>query len=301
MESDDATPLNFDEWNGDCTLWQHAICGSAAGVMEHTLLFPLDTLKTRLQCGWCNQERKTIASVLERGFGACSLSPPQTRIYGQLYRGCNIMAVGCIPAHVLYFTAYEVLKKVVNVPMAGAIATVCHDAILTPADVIKQRLQVGSYRNSFHCVAQIMRYEGIKSFYRSLPVALFMNMPYNAVLVGINDFLLNRHPGGANNRSIRTYFLYAGIGGAVAGAITNPIDVIKTHMQTQQCYRKDKDPSRPVYTNPANTALALYREYGFRIFWRGTVTRMCICLPAAAISWGTYSTLKNAFRNFNNG
>ncbi|CDR94061.1 Mitochondrial carrier protein, putative [Babesia bigemina] len=355
MESDDGSPLLYEEWNGrsqqgltalpgDCKLWQHALCGSAAGVMEHLLLFPIDTLKTRLQCGWCKPRWaarvETPTAALESKRNVCSMSTTKSRFYQNLFRGCSAMAVGCIPAHVFYFTMYEALKKSGNAPIAGACATLCHDVVLTPADVIKQRLQLGLYRGSWHCLKHVVTHEGIQSLFRSLSVTLFMNVPYHTILVSVNDFLLRTHPGGRDRCGIATYFLYAGerpvscvqittkhtrvcdgarlrlscIGGAVAGALTNPLDVIKTRLQTQGCYLEAEAASKTRYKvgeaylahvtwgqNPIDTARAIYRQHGFRVFWRGTGTRMMLCVPAAAISWGTYATLKNIFSRLNNG
>lgn len=42
---------------------------------------------------------------------------------------------------------------------SGVLATLSHDAIMTPMDTIKQRLQLGYYRGIRHCVQQMIRYE----------------------------------------------------------------------------------------------------------------------------------------------
>lgn len=60
----------------------------------------------------------------------------------------------CRPAHAVHFAVYEAAKKglgetvaetsFLGAAVAGATATVVSDACMTPFDVIKQRLQVGS-------------------------------------------------------------------------------------------------------------------------------------------------------------
>lgn len=60
----------------------------------------------------------------------------------------------CRPSHALYFAAYEASKEafggnepgyqVVATGAAGIIATLVNDTIMTPVDVVKQRLQVGT-------------------------------------------------------------------------------------------------------------------------------------------------------------
>ena len=120
------------------------------------------------------------------------------------------MFTGCIPAHALYFTVYESCKINfgVNKPghhpaqaaMAGAIATICHDAIMTPMDVLKQRLQLGYYNNLSHCFSSIYKKEGLRAFYLSFPTTLVMNIPYGCVMVASNESLKNiLNPSGEYN------------------------------------------------------------------------------------------------------
>ena len=51
---------------------------------------------------------------------------------------------------------------------AGVAATVVNDAVMVPADVIKQRLQVsqGQYKGVLDCITQTWRHEGMTGFYR---------------------------------------------------------------------------------------------------------------------------------------
>lgn len=298
MESDASATLNYEEWQGDCKFWQHAVCGSAAGVMEHLALFPLDTMKTRLQCGWYHCRKLASTPALDSSCLATS-AKPKSQLYQNLFRGCGVIAVGCIPAHVMYFSVYEAMKKTNSVGLAGAMATLCHDVILTPADVIKQRLQLGTYKSPLKCIYHVIRNEGFRSLYRSLSVTLFMNVPYHALLVTVNEGLIRMFPAREGRSSIYGYFLYAGIGGAIAGALTNPIDVIKTRLQTQECHMNGPSPCKPIYKNPIEAVTMVYRKEGFRGFWKGTGTRVGICVPAAAICWGTYATLKSLMVRFN--
>lgn len=46
--------------------------------------------------------------------------------------------------------------------VAGAAATVFHDAIMTPMDVIKQRLQLGYHKGMMDCVMTVRRTEGVQ-------------------------------------------------------------------------------------------------------------------------------------------
>ena len=67
-------------------------------------------------------------------------SKPDTTSVFRLWRGVHTMFVGCVPAHALYFSSYEVMKKQFGAdqpghhPAAaaatGAISTFFHDSIM---------------------------------------------------------------------------------------------------------------------------------------------------------------------------
>ena len=49
MGDEPAIDEDWEEWDrAKDAFWVHAAAGSAAGVMEHTLIFPVDTFKVRL-------------------------------------------------------------------------------------------------------------------------------------------------------------------------------------------------------------------------------------------------------------
>lgn len=65
----------------------------------------------------------------------------------KFWRGFSVIASGCPIAHSAYFSIYELSKKFLGVTnekvspllfaLTGACASVSHDAIITPFDVVK--------------------------------------------------------------------------------------------------------------------------------------------------------------------
>eukprot|EP00964_Phaeocystis_antarctica_P064144 scaffold38562_cov63-Phaeocystis_antarctica.AAC.1 len=91
-----AEPVNFDvdEWDPQRgAFWQHAVAGSAAGLAEHSVMFPVDTMKTHMQVN-----AATRASLLEM---------VQAQGVPRMWRGVQTMLTGCIPAHAAYFSIFE--------------------------------------------------------------------------------------------------------------------------------------------------------------------------------------------------
>lgn len=123
----------------------HALAGSIAGICEHTAMFPLDTVKTRLQKIKGNTNHNGTWHTLKNIYYNES---PRT-----LFRGIGAVASGAGPAHAVYFSAYEHSKVVLGIAdnpsahpaataCAGIVATLCHEATMNPVEVVKQRMQM---------------------------------------------------------------------------------------------------------------------------------------------------------------
>jgi len=322
---EDAAGWDVDEWDPSRgSFAQHAVAGSIAGMAEHSMMFPIDTIKTLMQ---------TRPVGLAGGSSSAVVVVSQLwSVHGvaRFWRGVQTMFTGCVPAHGAYFTIYETAKPALSrmlttnshrgnnalgsgqyggaLAAGGAVAlgTVAHDVIMTPMDVCKQRLQLGLYHNRmFDCACAIMRQEGLRAFVLSYPTTLLMNMPYALVMGSVNESLRHAmHPDGAYTLSA---YLLAGAGaGAAAAAFTNPLDVVKTRLQTQHlaCMLPSAAapphesaracPSAPlVYRGLAHTVSAIWQQEGLRGFFRGIGPRMLIHAPSVAICWSTYETIKH--------
>lgn len=77
--------------------------------------------------------------------------------------------------------------------MSAVTATLIHDAISNPTEVIKQRLQMyGSpYKSVIQCARGIYQTEGMKAFYRSYMTQLVMNLPNQALHFSTYEFFQN--------------------------------------------------------------------------------------------------------------
>lgn len=81
----------------------HLLAGSVAGLAEHCLMFPFDSVKTRLQslCP-CPETRCPTA------MHSLLLMVKREGLL-RLLKGVNAVVFGTIPAHALYYTVYEKL------------------------------------------------------------------------------------------------------------------------------------------------------------------------------------------------
>ncbi|CAI5734011.1 unnamed protein product [Hyaloperonospora brassicae] len=230
---------DWEEWTPEKgSFVHHMVAGSAAGVAEHVSIFPIDTVKTHMQCQRCTAIGQPL--VLTATQTARQLVAEEGPL--RLFRGVSTMLGASLPAHAVYFSVFEAAKKALNAdtntltPMAsglaGVVATVCHDSIMTPMDVVKQRLQLGYYRGVADCFQTVMKHEGLRALYISFPTTLLMNLPYSMIMVSANEtFKKILNPSGEMN--VSAYIASGAAAGALAGGLTNPLDVAKTRLQTQ--------------------------------------------------------------------
>lgn len=228
--------------------WQFMVAGSIAGSVEHMAMFPVDTVKTHMQAlGSCPIKsvgvREALRSIL-RSEGPIGL-----------YRGIGAMGLGAGPAHAVYFSIYEICKEFFsggnpNNPAAhavsGVFATVASDAVFTPMDMVKQRLQLTNspYKGVWDCMKRVLREDGFRAFYASYRTTVLMNAPFTAVHFATYEAakrgLMEISPESVNDERLVVHATAGAAAGALASAVTTPLDVVKTQLQCQvrsfMCY-----------------------------------------------------------------
>lgn len=301
----DSDPLDWEEWDPyDVPFWKHALAGSMAGIMEHVAIYPVDTVKTRMQAA--------PTSLTSIRLGALDTASHIIKTDGMsgLFRGCMAISVGCIPAHIGLFGTYELTKAALlsknkheplRAAFCGAAATIVHDSIIVPLDVVKQRMQLGYYSSVSDCIRRVTQTEGTFAFFRSLPSTLLMECPFYAVLVASNESLKIKmkisHD--VEKTGVGWHFLTAGMSGVLASMVTQPLDCVKTRLQTQELLKYNGNMGKRElglckYLGLTDTVVTMLREEGISAFWRGTLPRMVFAAPSAAMCWGTYEAVKSA-------
>ncbi|KAI4353448.1 hypothetical protein L6164_002397 [Bauhinia variegata] len=313
MAATEATPKFRTEFHPELSVsgpthdglhfWQYMIAGSIAGLVEHMAMFPVDTLKTRMQVlsGSCSVQpigvRQALGSILKLE-GAAGL-----------YRGIGAMGLGAGPAHAVYFSVYEFCKEALSGgdpnnsaahAVSGVCATLTSDAVFTPMDMVKQRLQLkGSpYRGVVDCVRRVLMEEGMGAFYASYRTTVVMNAPFTAVQFAtyeaVKRALMEVSPESAEEERLVVHATAGAAAGALAAAVTTPLDVVKTQLQCQGVCGCDKFSS----SSTGHVIQTVIRKDGYRGLMRGYVPRVLFHAPAAAICWSTYEASKSFFQKF---
>ncbi|XP_075986873.1 mitochondrial iron transporter mitoferrin isoform X2 [Anticarsia gemmatalis] len=283
--------MNFEDYESLPTQNSvtHMTAGAIAGVMEHCIMYPLDSVKTRMQ-SLRSAHNSTITETFRHMVQREGLLRP--------IRGMSAVVLGAGPAHACFFATYEHCKHTLSHytrhrhdhiihGLSGCIASLVHDAVSNPAEVVKQRLQMlnSPYRGVWECARHVYRSEGARAFYRSYGTQVAMNVPFQALHFVTYEWCQSAlNPARAYDP--RAHALSGACAGALAAAATTPLDVCKTVLNTQE------GPARAERLLDAGRHVL--RASGPLGFFRGVQARVLYQMPAAAICWLTYETFKHA-------
>lgn len=248
----------------------HLIAGALAGIMEHSLMYPVDNIKTRIQAAH-HSAHPHHSSNLNQSLINSVKRISSTEGLKSLWKGISAVILGAGPAHAVYFGVYEFFKTnlidthnspssdyaspylnhgifntdfayYAKIAMAGGLATAASEALMNPFDTIKQRMQLNSslkntkaynanYSTIFTTTRHIYAKEGIKSFYYSYPTTLLMTVPFHSTNFLVYETMTKLlNPN--NNYNPLVHCVSGGLAGGLASAITTPFDCVKTVLQT---------------------------------------------------------------------
>ncbi|KAF7294464.1 hypothetical protein MKEN_01438900 [Mycena kentingensis (nom. inval.)] len=274
------------------------LAGALAGISEHAVMYPVDSIKTRMQVF------SASPVAIYSGVGNAVARISSTEGLRTLWRGVSSVVLGAGPAHAVHFGTLEAVKElagnmgaqeVVATAMAGASATIAADALMNPFDVIKQRMQVhkSEFRSVFTCARTVFRNEGLAAFYVSYPTTLAISIPFNAIQFTVYEQVKNlMNP--RREYSPASHIVAGGVAGGVAAAITTPLDVAKTILQTRGTAHDEE--LRNV--RGMGDALRVIRaREGWKGYVRGLTPRVLTTVPSAALCWVSYEFFKMAIRS----
>lgn len=195
------------------------VAGAIAGTTVDVVLFPLDTLKTRLQS--------------QQGF-------LKAGGFKKIYSGIASAALGSAPTSALFFCTYEGVKQVIGpvmpslmTPLVHSVAAACGEvaacSVRVPVEVVKQRTQANHGTSSWRTFKNVLTVEGIRGFYRGYFTTVAREIPFSFIQFPLWEFLKNMF---ANPDSLLTWqaALCGAISGGIAGGLTTPLDVAKTRI-----------------------------------------------------------------------
>ncbi|XP_049743391.1 electrogenic aspartate/glutamate antiporter SLC25A12, mitochondrial isoform X4 [Elephas maximus indicus] len=185
----------FIRRDGSIPLLAEILAGGCAGGSQVIFTNPLEIVKIRLQvAGEITTGPRVSAVNVLRDLG----------LFG-LYKGAKACFLRDIPFSAIYFPVYAHCKLLLadenghvgglNLLAAGAMAGVPAASLVTPADVIKTRLQVAAragqttYSGVIDCFRKILREEGLSAFWKGTAARVFRSSPQFGVTLVTYELL----------------------------------------------------------------------------------------------------------------
>lgn len=282
------------------------LAGGIAGTTVDLTLFPLDTLKTRLQSA--------------QGFFAAGG-------FRGIYRGVGSAALGSAPGAALFFCTYEATKShaaelrrtalgsgssdgsilpgestreegvAIDHMAAASLGEIAACAVRVPTEVIKQRAQAGHHGgSSLSSLTAILNQRatigltGIwRELYRGWGITILREVPFTIIQFPIWESL-KRYGRRRQHLDIRRgedvgvveSALYGSMAGAVAAGITTPLDVLKTRVMLSS-----------QRTGLGEIVVSILRQHGVRPFFAGIGPRVAWISVGGAVFLGSYQWAVN--------
>nr|KAF6311200.1 solute carrier family 25 member 26 [Myotis myotis] len=197
------------------------VAGGVAGVSVDLILFPLDTIKTRLQS--------------PQGFNKAG------GFHG-IYAGVPSAAIGSFPNAAAFFITYDYVKWFLRTDSSSHLMPVKHMLaasagevvaclIRVPSEVVKQRAQVSASSRTFQIFSNILYQEGIPGLYRGYKSTVLREIPFSLVQFPLWESLKALWSWRQDHVVESWQSAVCGaFAGGFAAVVTTPLDVAKTRI-----------------------------------------------------------------------
>ena len=151
--------------------------------------------------------------------------------------------------------------------------------VRVPVEVIKQRMQVGIYKemNFVSVFYKILKTEGGFGLYRGFTATIQREIPFSAIQFPIYEGLKKRFAGDDRSRMA----LCGSVAGGITAFLTTPLDVLKTRTMLNTNNNIDEAPS----------FRSLWKEGKVRSLFAGTVPRVLWISIGGFVFFGVYEKI----------
>eukprot|EP00475_Leptophrys_vorax_P033861 TRINITY_DN5389_c1_g1_i2.p1 TRINITY_DN5389_c1_g1~~TRINITY_DN5389_c1_g1_i2.p1 ORF type:complete len:261 (-),score=47.30 TRINITY_DN5389_c1_g1_i2:74-856(-) len=168
------------------------LSGSLAGVVQITVSYPLEVLRTRLSL---SESLNLSGGVKYRGIIHCATHIARTEGLPAFYKGIGPTYISGVPYVGLQMMFYDLLKSIMprnedgSLSLywkltCGALAGLVSQTVTYPGDTVRRRMQTNGvggmeriYQNSWDCLVKILRREGIPGLFRGLSANAIRSVP----------------------------------------------------------------------------------------------------------------------------
>ncbi|XP_046547621.1 S-adenosylmethionine mitochondrial carrier protein-like [Haliotis rubra] len=259
------------------------VAGACAGTSVDVILFPLDTIKTRLQS--------------QHGFRKAGG-------FRGIYSGLMSAALGSAPTAALFFCSYEATKHAFSQVLAGSMAPVGHMAaaslgevaaclIRVPVEVVKQRTQANHTHSSLHTLRVTLASEGFQGLYRGYFSTVAREVPFSFIQFPLWEYFKMKWSShtGRPIEAWQSAVCGAAAGGLSAG-VTTPLDVAKTRIMLAKA---NTDVARG---GIGHALRVVHAERGVNGLFAGITPRVAWISIGGAVFLGVYEKVQIVMKRY---
>ncbi|XP_004931345.1 mitochondrial glutamate carrier 1-like [Bombyx mandarina] len=281
------------------------INGGIAGIVGVSVVFPLDLVKTRLQ-------NQTVGPSGEKQYKSmldCFKKTYAAEGYFGMYRGSAVNIILITPEKAIKLAANDMFRHYLTLSdgslpvfrqmVAGGLAGACQIVITTPMELLKIQMQDAGRiaaqakaegrtiqrTTALELTKKLLRERGIFGLYKGVTATAARDVSFSVVyfplFATLNDLGPKEGPGG------HTPFWWSFISGCAAGSTAalavNPMDVVKTRMQTLT-----KGSGERQYTSIMDCVTKTLKYEGPTAFFKGGACRMIVIAPLFGIAQAVY-------------
>lgn len=306
--------------------WIHFVAGGVGGMAGSILTCPFDVVKTRLQSDLYHspisshtKSKNPIVAAARHMAETFSIMKTVYKVEGarSLFKGLGPNLVGVIPSRSINFFTYGLGKDIISRKLnngneatwvhllAAANAGIVTSTFTNPIWLVKTRLQLDrasrssgqrQYKNSWDCIKQVVRNEGIRGLYSGL-TASYLGVTESSIQWVLYEQMkglirkqeAHRASRGFEPTSTDKFLSWAASSGAAGAAkfmaslLTYPHEVVRTRLRQAPMQN-----GQPKYRGLISCFRIIIKEEGFLSMYGGLTPHLMRTVPNSIIMFGTW-------------
>ncbi|XP_013416702.1 mitochondrial glutamate carrier 1 [Lingula anatina] len=281
--------------------------GAMAGLVGVTCVFPIDLVKTRLQ----NQQVGPNGELMYKNMRDCFIKTWRNQPYLGMYRGAGVNLLLITPEKAIKLVCNDFFRHRMGegtgqltffgALVSGAGAGLCQIVVTTPMELLKIQQQDAGRINTgagnaaavnakritaTQMAKKLVAEKGLPGLYRGFGSTALRDVPFSAIYFPLFGYLQKLGPARKDGKP-GTVFWFNCLSGIVAGSVgsfaVNPIDVVKTRLQTIE-----KGKTEASYSGIRDCFVKTYQMEGMPAFFKGASCRILVIAPLFGIAQTFY-------------
>lgn len=265
------------------------IAGSTAGAIEIAITYPAEFAKTRSQLNRRLAEGQKL---------------PWPPFGKQWYAGCTTLIIGNAAKAGIRFVAFDQYKALLvdengklsgpRTVIAGFGAGVTESLLaVTPTESIKTTLiddrksAKPRMRGFLHAVPIIARERGLRGFFQGFVPTTARQAANSATRFTAYTFfkqMAESYTAPGEKLGVVGTFGIGGLAGLITVYVTQPLDTIKTRMQSIEAHK--------TYGNSFKCATTIFKQEGVLTFWSGALPRLARLIVSGGLVFTAYEQIQ---------